>query len=685
MVEAPRNRLARETSAYLRQHQTNPVEWWPWGSEALGHAAAEDKPLLVSIGYSACHWCHVMAHESFEDDATAALMNRLFVNVKVDREERPDVDQLYMDTVVRLTGHGGWPLTVFCTPDGRPFYGGTYYPPEPRQGMPAFRQVLEAVERAWRERRDEVQGQAAEILRALDARPSGTAEALPGRLGLTRAAEQLLAHADREHGGFGDAPKFPTPTSLDLLLAAADVLPAAQAREAVEHVVFSARAMSRGGVYDQLGGGFHRYSVDAAWIVPHFEKMLYDQGQLLSTLAEAWRRSGADDADLVWPLRETVDYLRREMTAPDGGWYASGDADSEGEEGVYFVWTPAQVEAVLGADAAADFCAAYDVTPGGNFENGASVLRDRAQRPRAQWSGQRDALLEARRGRVAPGVDPKRVAAWQGLVISGLARAGSLLDERSWIGEAAAAADFVLQRMRDADGRLLRVFAEGRAGIPAFLDDHAALLAGFLDLHRAGAGERWLPAALELADAVAERFFSRDDGDLFLTPNDAEPLAHRPRSDHDGATPHSAGLACLGLVRVAALAGRGDLARVASHVFRTHAFAVERAPAAWPTLLRAATLAERGTAVAVIVGAPEDPDTRALAQRARARLAPEDGVVCVSDGAARPPGLDAGWIEGRETSGGRATAYLCRGTTCSLPVTDPDELDKLNELRAPEA
>jgi uncharacterized protein YyaL (SSP411 family) len=282
-------------------------------------------------------------------------------------------------------------------------------------------------------------------------------------------------------------------------------------------------------------------------------------------------------------------------------------------------------------------------------------------------------------------VDRKRIAAWQGLVISGLARAGSLLDEPGWIDQAAAAADFVLERMRDRQGRLLRVFAEGRAGIPAFLDDHAALLTAFLDLHRAGAGHGWLPAALELADAVAQRFFSPDDADLFLTPDDAEPLAHRPRSDHDGATPHSAGLACLGLVRVAALAGRTDLARLASRVFRSHAVEVEHAPAAWPTLLRAATLAERGPAVAVIVGAPDDPGARALAQRARARLAPEDGVVCVADGDAPPPALDAGWVQGRRASGGRATAYLCRGTTCSLPVTDPDQLDTLDELRAPEA
>ncbi len=665
-----RNRLAAETSAYLRQHDDNPVDWWPWGPEPFEEARRADRPVLVSIGYSACHWCHVMAHESFEDPETAADMNRLFVNVKVDREERPDVDQIYMDTVVRLSGHGGWPLTVFCTPDGSPFYAGTYFPPEPRHGMPAFRQVLEAVERAWRTQRGEVESSARQILQALEARPRGTASELPGLAALRRCAEQLLGGADTRHGGFGDAPKFPTPTNLELLLAASDALPDADADRALSHVALTCREMSRGGLYDQLGGGFHRYSVDAIWLVPHFEKMLYDQGQLLSVYAETWRRSG--DPDLPWPIRETARYLKREMAAPDGGWFASGDADSEGEEGRFFVWTPDEVEAVLGADAAA-FAAAYDVGRPGNFE-GRSILRDLARQPREAFASEREQLFEARRQRVAPAVDEKRVAAWQGLVISGLARAGSLLEDASLVDDARAGAAFVLERMRDDDGRLLRVFAEGAARIPAFLDDHAAMLAACLDLHRAGAGDRWLEEALSLAEAIAQRFFDPDENELFLAPSDGERLAHRPRSDHDGATPHSGGFAALGLVRTAALTGRAELGEVADRFFRTHAFEVERVPAAWPTLLRAAALAERGLVVAVVTGDLADPAAAALAREARRLLGPEDAVVCVSDPARPPAALDPTWTAGRDLVDGRPAAYVCRGVTCSLPVTAPDGL-----------
>ncbi len=666
------NRLAGETSAYLRQHMHNPVDWHPWTPEALERARREDRPLLVSIGYSACHWCHVMERESFEDPETAALMNRLFVNVKVDREERPDVDQLYMDTVVRLTGHGGWPLTVFCTPDGRPFYGGTYFPPEPAHGRPSFRQVLEAVDRAWRERRAEVEESAGSILQALRTRPRGVASAPPGADGLAQAARELLRGADPEHGGFGGAPKFPMPASLDGLLAGLPLLLPDERRACLSFVLLTCREMARRGLYDQLGGGFHRYCVDAAWTIPHFEKMLYDQGQLLRTYTEAFRVSG--DEELVWPVRETVEYLGREMTAAEGGFHASQDADSEGEEGRYFVWRPEEVVAVLGPARGAAFCAAYDVSEAGNFEHGTSHLVDVARRPREELAPERGELLAARRRRVPPATDTKRVAAWNGLAISGLARAASGLDEPGWLRDAAAAADFVLKRMRDAEGRLLRVFAEGRAAVSAFLDDHAALLEACLDLHRAGAGERFLAAAEGLAEEITRRFFDPDEGDLFLTPGDGERLPERPRSDADGATPHSAGLAALGLVRFAALAGRRDLERVAERVIRSHAYRAERMPAAFPTLLRAAALAERGPVVAVIVGEAEASDTRALADRARRVLAPEDAVVVVDPRAPAPRGLDPAWLAGRDAVGGRATAYLCRGTSCSLPIQQPEAL-----------
>jgi uncharacterized protein YyaL (SSP411 family) len=658
--DRPANRLARETSAYLRQHMHNPVDWYPWGREALDRAQREDKPLLLSIGYSACHWCHVMEHESFEDPETAALMNRLFVNIKVDREERPDVDQIYMDTITRLTGHGGWPLTVFCTPEGEPFYGGTYFPPVPRHGLPSFRQLLEGIAEAYRVRRDEVGESAAQILASLRQRPEGQASETPGAETVARAAAHLLQRADPEHGGFGGAPKFPTPTSLDLLLAAVDV-----------------REMARGGLYDHLGGGFHRYCVDALWRIPHFEKMLYDQGLLLRVYTELSRRTGNRDDDLLWPIRETVEFLRREMTAPEGGFHASFDADSEGEEGRFYVWNSDQVAAELGSEAGPAFCQAYGITARGNFEGGTTVLHDVSREPRARFREEREALHGTRGKRIPPGLDSKRVASWNGFTISGLARAGSLLDDASMIRDAATAADFVLERMTDAAGRPCRVFDAGRASVPAFLDDLAAMLEASLDLWRAGVGDRFGAAALRIADDIAARFYDDAEGDLFFTPSDGEPLVHRPRSDHDGATPHSAGLAVLGLLRIATLAGRPDLRRIAERVIETHAAVLERAPEAFCTLARAALAAERGLSVAVVVGDPESSATRVLANRARRVLLPEEAVLVVPPGAAPPDGVDPDWLRSRDAIDGRATAWVCRGTECSLPVVEPEELTPL--------
>jgi uncharacterized protein YyaL (SSP411 family) len=673
-----RNRLANETSAYLRQHMHNPVDWYPWGEEALERARREDLPLLVSVGYSACHWCHVMAHESFEDPETAALMNERFVNIKVDREERPDIDQLYMDAVTGLTGHGGWPLTAFCTPDGRPFYGGTYFPPVPRHGTPAFRDVLSGVANAYTSRRGEVDQNAARILAALARRAEGVSLEAPGAQCAAQAAMKLLQRADPDRGGFGDAPKFPTPTSLELLLAAADVLPERKAREAVEHVVLSCVEMARGGVYDQVGGGFHRYSVDASWVVPHFEKMLYDQGQLLRVYLEAWRRTGCSDDDLIWPVRETIAFLRHEMTGPEGGFYASQDADSEGEEGSFYVWTPEQLAAVLGPDAGAEFAETYGVTKAGNFERGTSVLRDLARKPRSHLAAEREALQRARQQRPAPATDRKRVAAWNALAVSGLARAASLLGDEAALRDAVAAADFALGHMVDERGRLLRVWNEGRGHVPAFLDDLSATLEALLDLHRAGAGDRYLEAALRIADDIAQRFYDDTEGDLFLTPNDGEALAHRPRSDHDGATPHSSGLAVFGLLRAANLAGRDDLRTIADRVIDSHAFALESAPQAYPTLARAVLARERNLSLALIVGAASDPRTGALAERARRILLPEDAVLVAEPGAPAPAGVAASWLAQRDPVDGQPTAFVCRGRSCSLPAVDPDALAPLD-------
>ena len=677
----PVNRLDGESSAYLRQHRHNPVDWYPWGDEALLRARAENRPLLVSIGYSACHWCHVMERESFEDPAVAARMNAAFVNIKVDREERPDLDQIYMDTALKLNGHGGWPLNVICTPDGRPFFAGTYYPPQSREGTPSWTDVIEAVSRAWQDQRDEIETNANQIAEALMARAEGTAAGQLVPELVSRAAATLMQNADRAHGGFGRGPKFPTPTNLDFLCAALDFLEPEDATAVAQFLTTTAREMSRRGLYDQIGGGFHRYCVDGNWTIPHFEKMLYDQGLLLSFYAELARRSH-DATDFLWPLRETAQYLRREMRADRGAFFASQDADSEGEEGKFFVWTPAEVEAVLGKRANA-FCTAYGVRGAGNFERGTTQLVDEARGDRAQFETERSQLYAARAKRIAPATDPKHVTAWNAYAISGLARAAEVAGEPRMLEDAAGAATFLLEEMIDDRGRLMRVHASGRAHIPAFLDDHAALLGACLDLQRAGAGHRFLEPALWLAETILERFADRETGALFFTASDAEPLIHRPRSDQDGATPDAAGLAMLGLVRLGALSHSEAIDGFIERAHAEQAVALERTPHAFPTLLRALALRTRGLTVAVIVGAADDSRTEAMAQRARRVFRPEDAVLVTAPGAPPPRGVDASWLEHRALHDDRPTAYVCRGRACSAPITNPAQLVDDLSLEAP--
>jgi len=667
------NRLATESSAYLLQHKHNPVDWYPWGEEALERARGEDRPLLVSIGYSACHWCHVMERESFENEATAALMNRHFVCIKVDREERPDVDQVYMDAVVRLNqGRGGWPLTVFCLPDGRPFFGGTYYPDQPRHGMPSFSQLLEALADAWTNRREEVEEAGSRILASLAADLDSGGTSAPGVDSATQAAQLLMRSADHENGGFGPGPKFPTPTNLEFLLGAVDLLGEDEAREVAAHLTHTGVQMARRGLFDHLAGGFHRYCVDDDWTIPHFEKMLYDQGLLLRIYAELMRRGG-DPGELAWPLRETVEYLRREMTSPEGGFYASQDADAGGHEGVFHVWTPEQIESVLG-DRAAAFCRAYGVDERGNFENGTTQLVDLARGPRQDFAGERAELLEVRSHRVAPETDRKRVAAWNGYTISGLARTAEVLEDPSILADAARAMDFVLDEMVDDSGQLHRVFNRGRATVPAFLDDHGAVLDACLDLYRAGAGERFLTAALHFAQQIGDRFIDPATGGIFFTPMDGESLVHRPQSDHDGATPAAAGLAAVGLARLADLSGLGIMHAQVDGIIASQAGLLERAPHALPTLLRALILRSRGLSVAVIIGESDDPRTAALASRARRTLLPDDAVVVLPPDGQRPVGVAKEWLEGRIPESGTPTAWICRGRECSLPMTRPEQL-----------
>jgi hypothetical protein len=603
-------------------------------------------------------------------------MNASFVNVKVDREERPDVDQIYMETALRLNGQGGWPLNAICTPDGRPFYVGTYFPPERRGGMPSFQEVIQAVMRAWRDRRAEVEENAGQIAAALEARPEGSVSEIAGPEMVRRAAEAILKQADHAHGGFGTGAKFPTPTNLEFLTTALDFLDSDQATTTARFLTLTAREMARRGLYDQLGGGFHRYCVDASWTIPHFEKMLYDQGQLLACYAELARRSH-DASDLLWPVHETVDYLRREMRAETGAFYASQDADSDGVEGQFFVWTAEEIGEVLGDEADA-FCTAYGVRPGGNFEHGTTHLVDEARAPRERFAAARARLLARRSQRVAPATDRKHVAAWNGYAISGLARASTATGDASMLEDAARAARFVLDEMirKTADGtqQLQRVHHEGRAHVPGFLDDHAAMLTACLDLQRAGAGNRYVEPALWLAREILERFADRETGALYLTPVDGSRLIVRPRSDHDGATPDASGLALLGLSRLAALSGSPELDAFVETALSEQGLYLERAAHAFPTLLRAVALRTRGTSVAVIVGEARSSETAALAGRARRVLRPEDAVIVVAPGQTAPTGISPDWLRERDAVGGRATAYLCHGTACSLPVQDPKQL-----------
>ena len=664
------NRLAEESSAYLRQHAHNPVDWYPWGDLAWARARAEDKPVLVSIGYSSCHWCHVMERESFEDPKIGLLMNEHVIAIKVDREERPDVDQIYMEAVQRMIGSGGWPLNMFCMPDGRPFMGGTYFPPKRMHNRPSFGEVVVAVSRAWKTQREDVLKAAEQVLESLHARPEVTAPDPLGRESLSVLVRQMMARADRRHGGFGAAPKFPTPTNLEAVLAAAQL--GIARGDALEHLVFSLEKMARGGIFDQLGGGFHRYSTDERWLVPHFEKMLYDNGQLLSVYAEAYRQTG--NTNLRWPAEETVRWLEREMRDPAGGFFASQDADSEGEEGRFFVFGPGEVAAVLGPELGPEFCAAYGIESQGSFEHtGKSVLTHGLAGDRPRYAEARARLFAARSERVAPATDRKNVCAWIAYAISGLAEAGTAFSRPDWIAAGARAAEFVLARMSSGGRDLLRVYEDGQAKIPAFLDDHAALVLALLDLQRADGDARWVEAALAVASELRARFFDPKTRELFFTAASDATLVLRPTSDGDGATPAGAGLAVLALLRLVELTGRADLREVAEAVLEREGPVASRAPLYLPTLTRAAALHASGFGLALVLGAPDDARTQALASRARALLGPEDAVVIVTPGAA-PSWLAPELLEGRAQRGGVPTAYLCRGQVCTLPTTDPEAL-----------
>jgi len=560
------NRLAKETSPYLQQHAHNPVDWYPWGPEALEAARSLDRPIFLSIGYSACHWCHVMEHESFENPAIAAVMNAHYVNIKVDREERPDLDQIYMSAVTALAGRGGWPMSVFLTPTLEPFYGGTYWPPEARMGMPGFLDVLERVHEAWEERRADVERGAAELTEAVS-RASQT-HAAPESLDvslLEMAEDTRLRIADRVHGGFGQAPKFPHPMDLRLLLRTWKRFGRAEARDMV---LLTLDKMAAGGIYDHLGGGFHRYSTDARWLVPHFEKMLYDNALLGSAYLDAFQVSGEPRYATV--VRETMDYVLREMTHPDGGFYSTQDADSEGEEGKFFVWTKSEVESVLGPEEGRVFCYCYDVMPEGNWEGHTILNRVKTNAQAARVLGLSEAdlqrvlaesrkkLFARREERVHPGRDEKILAGWNCLMIAAMARAGRVLDEPRLTATAARSADFLLKQLRTPEGRLLHVFKDGKARLAAYLDDYACAIDALVEVYQATFDPRYVAAAAELADDLIARFSDKSTGGFFYTAHDHEALIARSKDLHDNATPSGNGMAAYALLRLARLCGRED-------------------------------------------------------------------------------------------------------------------------------
>jgi uncharacterized protein len=665
-IQRPANRLATETSPYLLQHAHNPVDWYPWGEEALTRARDEDKPIFLSIGYAACHWCHVMERESFEDEATAQLLNDGFVAIKVDREERPDLDAIYMDAVQQMTGHGGWPMSVFLTPEGKPFYGGTYFPDQPRHGMPSFRQVLEGVLAAWRERRSEIEQAGAGLVDALNRQQALGDGQQPAPWMLDSAMVGLERDFDAHNGGWGGAPKFPQPMAIEWLLSehlrTADARPLAMARRSLD-------AMAAGGIYDHLGGGFARYATDAAWLVPHFEKMLYDNALLARAYVHAWQLTNEPRYREV--AEQTLGFMEREMLTDEGGFISSLDADTEGEEGATYVWTKPEIDALLG-DEADLFSAAYGVTAEGNWEGRTILSRvgpglDAAEEARLRAA--RETLLEARSERPQPGRDTKVLAAWNGLAIAAFADAAAAFGEPRLAALAGRAADLVLGRLRDADGRLRRSWKDGQARSAGVLEDYAHMADGLLALYQASFDERWFVAARELADQMLARF-SDPTGGFFDTAEDHEALVSRPKGMQDNAMPSGGAMATNVLLRLAALTGEGRYRDAAERALTRVAPAAVRYPTAFAHWLNALQLALGRLDEVAIVGDLESAGGRALLEVLRREHRPLAVVAAAAD----PTATVVPLLREREPRNGRPTAYVCHGFSCRQPVTEPAAL-----------
>ncbi len=674
------NRLIHETSPYLRQHAHNPVDWYPWGEEAFRKAREEDKPIFLSIGYAACHWCHVMERESFEDPETAEILNRYFVPVKVDREERPDVDQIYMNAVQAMTGHGGWPLSVFLTPDGVPFYGGTYFPPTDRYGLPSFKRVLLSIAQAWQTQRDRLLAGGAQVLEQITRLTTLQGEGdLTPRL-LENAYHHLARHFDDVHGGFGTAPKFPQPMNLDLLLRVWRRFGFDRALLMVERTLDH---MARGGIYDQIGGGFHRYSVDAMWLVPHFEKMLYDNALIPRVYLHAWQITRHEMYRRV--VEETLTYVLRDMRHPEGAFYSSQDADSEGEEGKFYLWTPEEIDAVLDPESARVVKAYYGVQPGGNFEGKsilhvpapADVVAERLNLPletlEAILAEARQRLYEARARRVWPERDEKVILAWNGMMIATLAEAGRVLAEPKYVQAAAAAARFCLHHLRREDGRLWHTWKDGVAKVLAYLDDYGHFIDGLLRLYEATFEYRWLAEAEALAEAMIDLFRDPDTGLFYDTGRDHETLIVRPRDVLDNAYPSGNAVAADVLWRLGVLLDKPHFREEAERILRSVAEPMERMPTGFGHMLGVLDMVLGPMDEVALVAGADPAHTEALIAATFGPYHPNKVVAFLPQ--EPDPRLAAlPLLQHKQPLNGRAAAYVCRGYTCDAPTDDPEHL-----------
>ena len=684
------NRLIRETSPYLLQHAHNPVDWYAWEEEALEVARKEDKPIFLSIGYSACHWCHVMEHESFESEAIAAIMNAHFVNIKVDREERPDLDEIYMNAVQMMTGSGGWPMSVFLTPEGVPFYGGTYFPPESQYGRPGFREVLLAVSRHYRTNREKVGEMAGRLMEGLQrlARLQTTEGELDANLP-SAAFSRIARNFDARNGGFGSQPKFPNTMNLSVFLRE---FARAESPRALDMVKLTLEKMARGGIYDQLGGGFHRYSVDDRWLVPHFEKMLYDNALLAKLYLEAYRATG--NPFLKQIVQETLDYVMREMTDPEGGFYSTQDADSEGEEGKFFVWHPEEVEALMGAEDAPLFCRYFGVSPEGNFEHGKSILNvpvdledlatflkvDEQRLADAVERG-RKALFEAREKRVKPGRDEKVQVNWNALMISAFAEAYQTLGQPAYLQTAEQAARFILDRMRTGEGYLLHTYKDGRARFAGYQDDYAFLINASVDLYEATFDLAWLKAAQGLAELMVEQFWDDAEGGFFFTGKDHEELIVRSKNPHDNAIPSGNSVGAMALIRLGTILGRKDFREKAERTLRLFQPLMREMPSGFGQMVCALDFFLQRPVEVAIVGPLQADETQGLLAAVRKRWLPNH-VVMLCDLEGDGEALEMiPQLPGKKQVDGRPTAYVCRDSTCSAPVTETRALEALLEDR----